>query len=681
MVFSILVILLVGVVAFFHYVQGFFSATISAFIAAIAAIMAVSYHETVVSLLLKGKMADYAHGMVLCMIFAVVYIVLRVIFDAAIPGNVRTPSVVDKVGAGVMGLVAGTFTVGIFAIAAQTIPWDAGMSLLGYTRYELTSTRKVTLPSSVGRQDQDADINNEMVANTMEPDKQTGLWLPVDDWVLDTVYHVTNGGSLAGDRPLASVHPDYLQELFGERIGIQTGGRRVALALNGNDPVDVSAVFTAADLPAKDGGLKKLRPLTDKYQPPFLQNGQVKLSGDQRILIVRVKVNSSATDDEDQYFRFSPGSIHLVCPTGEGTYTDAYPIGTLESGQTVVLNRVDDFLFVKADDSFDAVFLVNSSVITPDNKIKEGVLISVKRFGLVDLSGKTVETKIKPDPGVKVLRHPLLAKELPAAPAAQSTPAATPQANNPPASNVPAPAISTPATPEAPAAPAVPQPTADRPIAQDISGSIGNSLASSIQLGTTANDQDAKEAPVPGGGKMTLVGGQIGSATVDPTVSISDLTQGVQQSGQLIEPQDRKMVQVQVQPYTPGWDMLADLSSVAVVDSNGNKYPPNGFYALVKGADGKSLLLRYDYMHGGFTVPTPSNPPDGGVYFIFLIPHDTELKSLTIGGKTQKTNRKHAHENAPWNVVPRGSILNSMLESINSSRFSVHRLNAIVLFG
>src|SRR5258708_17823784 len=115
MVLSIIIILFIGVIAFFHYVQGFFSATISAMITILAAVIAVSYHENVVNLLLKGKMADVAHAMVLCMIFAVVYFGLRLIFDAAVPGNVRTPSTVDKVGAGLMGLVSGFFATGIFA--------------------------------------------------------------------------------------------------------------------------------------------------------------------------------------------------------------------------------------------------------------------------------------------------------------------------------------------------------------------------------------------------------------------------------------------------------------------------------------------------------------------------------------------------------------------------------------
>jgi hypothetical protein len=279
---------------------------------------------------------------------------------------------------------------------------------------------------------------------------------------------------------------------------------------------------------------------------------------------------------------------------------------------------------------------VGPSAITSDGDLAKGVFITVKRFGMVDLAGQKVQSRIKPDAGVKVIRHPVLVQQLalPPAPAITATPSTpnTPSAQSP-VTNAPAPTVPEPTAPEVPA---TPQPTADKPIAMQISASVGNSLASSIQLGTSVNAQDTKDAPIPGGGKMTLVGGEIGSVSVDPNTSISDLSQGVQQVGQLVEPQDRKMVQVQVQQYTPGWGFLPNLATAGVIDSNGNKYPISGFYALVKNADSKSLLLRYNYQNGSFEVPpTQGGPPDGSIYFIFLIPKDTELKSFTFFGKTQ----------------------------------------------
>src|SRR5690349_9548771 len=99
MVFSVVIIVLIGIVAYFHYVQGFFSATISAICAAIAAIVAVAYTETVIAMLFKGAMANQAQGMVMCALFALTYFILRMIADKTVPGNVRYPVMVDKIGA------------------------------------------------------------------------------------------------------------------------------------------------------------------------------------------------------------------------------------------------------------------------------------------------------------------------------------------------------------------------------------------------------------------------------------------------------------------------------------------------------------------------------------------------------------------------------------------------------
>src|SRR3954468_24878109 len=99
MLFGVIVLILVGAIAYFHYVQGFFSATISMILAIIAAVVAFSYHEALVRSLLRGKFADEASALMLVALFAGVYTLLRVLFDKAVPGNIRLPVLMDKIGA------------------------------------------------------------------------------------------------------------------------------------------------------------------------------------------------------------------------------------------------------------------------------------------------------------------------------------------------------------------------------------------------------------------------------------------------------------------------------------------------------------------------------------------------------------------------------------------------------
>lgn len=249
MIFSIIILLLVGVIAYFHYVQGFFSATISAVIAITSAVLAVSYHETIVHSLLKGKMGDQAEAIALCLVFGVLYIILRIIFDKAIPGNLRFPASVDAIGGAAMGLLAGIFATGVFAIAAQSMPF--GPTIGGYSRYALKDKRNVVIPTV--RQALDSVIYDELSEDpsapaTFQPAQEKSLIIPVDDIVLATVAHLSDGGTLAGDRPFASVHPNYPQELFGDRIGIQVGAKHTAIDLDSDQPITLAGLFSVPAL-------------------------------------------------------------------------------------------------------------------------------------------------------------------------------------------------------------------------------------------------------------------------------------------------------------------------------------------------------------------------------------------------------------------------------------------------
>src|SRR5688500_17093798 len=191
MILGIIIILLMGGITYWHYSQGFFSATFSAVSAVLAAVLAVSYHEPIVTGLLKGKMADYATAMVLVALFAGLYIVLRTVFDNFVPGNARLPVYLDRVGGAAMGLVAATFGAGIFALAAQALPF--GSSVGGYSRYEVED-REVQVMVTGGRTMSDVAIEGQLKQDRFDPASKQKLWIPVDDIVLATVQKLSDGG-------------------------------------------------------------------------------------------------------------------------------------------------------------------------------------------------------------------------------------------------------------------------------------------------------------------------------------------------------------------------------------------------------------------------------------------------------------------------------------------------------
>jgi uncharacterized membrane protein required for colicin V production len=437
MIFSIIVILIVAIIAFFHYLQGFFSSTISAICAIIAAACAVSYHEVIVESFLGGKFGNVAHGMALAVMFAVIYLILRVLFDKMVPGNLRVPAIVDKVGGAAMGAVAGIFAAGIVALVAQELPFAP--SIAGYSRYAVRDA-EVTLPAVGRARSANSAVTDELKgekAGRFEESDRAKLLIPADDIVVNTVDHLSDNGSLAG-RPLGLAHPDWIAELFGQRLGIETGGaKRVA----GADAVNLDKVelfqVPAASLKVKDHEYKELRERA-------LDPSQAKVGPNQILLIVRVPFQRPGGDD-DGYVRFSPASARLVArkPGGaEGEMANYYPVGTVDKAQTLMLSKPDDFLFVEvrgADRGVDLAYILDRNAIVAGGggaasanpaatlKVAEGVFFEFKRMARKDLADEKIRpaSAYKASENILVLRKEVPEGQAPETPAAPETPPAT----------------------------------------------------------------------------------------------------------------------------------------------------------------------------------------------------------------------------------------------------------------
>jgi hypothetical protein len=435
MVFGIILLIFVLLVAFIHMVQGFFSATLSAIFAVIAAAVAVGFHENVVAAMKPGKFADSANASILCCLFAGTYVALRLIFDRAVPGNMRFQSTLDKVGGATMGLIAGIFAAGVLAIAAQTLPF--GPSILGYSRYELTSPdREINgLQPDRNKTALTRTVYDELKSETFKEEDKKTLLLPVDDIVLGVVSSLSEG-SLSGARPLNSVHANYLQEAFATRIGIEVGAKHTATNLDSTKQVTVDKVATIDRIKQVESAefpeIRKKEELKDtKKEPPVAGKEEAKLAKDELkpggkevILIVRTMFDKNATDEKGSLFRFTPASIRLVVHDPQThAAKNYYPIGTMDSwgGGTFWPSRIDDPLFVSGGNGADLVFRIEdrdeilegaeppkkgkAEVKPTAAQIKENTFLEVKRLARVDLSNTTVESGPLPaNPAVEVMR-------------------------------------------------------------------------------------------------------------------------------------------------------------------------------------------------------------------------------------------------------------------------------------
>jgi hypothetical protein len=414
MVLSLILLALAGAVAFFHYVQGFFSATISAILVAVAAIVAVGYHESLANaLFLNSKFVEEGDAISLALLFAVTYIIPRVIFDLLIPGNVRLPVLVDKIGAGVMGLIAGLLSTGILAVAAQTLPFGPDVGF--YSRFSVSDKAGQYMGAMT---QQDVTMYDLTQSTTLNPDDEEHLWLHQDDLVMGLAYKASDGGSLAGDQPLNEIHPDYLAELFGQRLGIQVGAHRTVPG-GASTPISVNGVYTQPQLTLLDGEPAAMRSTTDQPLEAALQPSDPTT---QTLLIVRTKIsNAKGVADDDQYFRFSPASVRLVMGNSDTGIVDYHPIAILDRRGIAINARIDDFLLadLSGDRTIDLIFMVDNDrafgpgAKGPPYRLTDGSFLEIKRYGQVQMDDKKVDfgPPINKDK-VGILRKPEIAEAI-----------------------------------------------------------------------------------------------------------------------------------------------------------------------------------------------------------------------------------------------------------------------------
>jgi hypothetical protein len=437
-IFAIVMILVVGVVTFFHLLQGFFSSAISAVLTIVAAVLALSYHEAIAQKYLAGSFADLSYTFSLLGMFALIYLVGRTIFDKAVPGNLRLPPAAEKIGGAVMGIVAGVFTAGIIAIAAQEMPFRG--SIWGYARLSVDDSQ-VNVPTQ--RRAVERTLYDNMNDNTMDEAKRSGtvsMLVPVDEILIGETKKLSEGGSLSGATELSRVHPDWLTELFGQRMGLEPGAKRTAINDEKLQQVKVDGVYALKTGP--DGGPLGFRALDSEFTA--FRSKKLALPKDptkdptNRFFVLRVTFDPKAAD-RTGLIRVSPANVRLVSrttPAGatEPQWTDFYPVGTLDmngapTGQkgvpdhipTIFLNKADDFIFVneRSDKlngqppAVDFVFFVDANGFIDggkkalDNgkaKIADGVFLEVKRMATVDLSGVEVRTDLKATNQTTVLR-------------------------------------------------------------------------------------------------------------------------------------------------------------------------------------------------------------------------------------------------------------------------------------
>lgn len=645
MVFSLLLFALVGIIGFFLYTQGFFSATISAICAVIAAVVAMGWYETAAPLLFNAKIYDSAASIALCVIFAATFIIPRLIIDSLVPGNVRVPFIVEKIGAGVMGLIAGLVSTGIVAVAADALPFGPTVGM--YARFATTDQQD---PQYQGMNGQMQDTKNYDVftGNALDPDDPTlsKVWLHQDDLVTGLAEKVSaEDGSLSYDHPMAPEHPDLLDELYGQRLGIQPGAKHTAVNTDKEQVVTAKGVYTPSrPIPQVDGEPDSMRIRGSTPVPTAIA-----ADGDHIVIILRLNFSGKdMADDADNLLRYSASAIRLVTgqPDSGVPFKDYYPIATLDDRGTAVACRPDDFLFsdMGAARTVDFVFMVDRDHVIGENAkappfpLPQGTFVEFKRYAVVDLSGQNVifgpppnkdKTPVMRKPSVQAILTKTDGIWTGAAPVAENTPANPPPANSANA-NSQAPTADSTAAQEQQAEGA--RPLGDSGLGY-ISITASSKLAVPINCGT-GNDAGTVQLPNGVGGELDHRQWTHLSVPADATVSQLSQPQSDDVADLFVEP-NMTMVQVQCSAPVSGsvsqmWAWGQRVSDFALADATGHTYPCIGVWATAQRGVDHLFVANYnnldDKNHLQSITAKKGRPVN--VWLAFQVPSGTPIAEI-----------------------------------------------------
>ena len=196
MLFILITLVLVLAIAFFHSLQGAFSAILMAVFTILSAAVAVNFYARLsgacMAYLPKGWM-EYSDAMCLAVLFFLTLVVLRVVGDNFIKGNIVLPIWADRIAAGIISIPVALLVVGMASLSVQMLPFDG--RFLFFHRFDEQGYRRSVFPKA-------------------------------DDFAASTL-GMLSVNSLSGDNNFAMLHPDWPGELSAQRYAVQQQSRHV----------------------------------------------------------------------------------------------------------------------------------------------------------------------------------------------------------------------------------------------------------------------------------------------------------------------------------------------------------------------------------------------------------------------------------------------------------------------
>ncbi len=347
---TIAIVLIVLGCAAFQYFKGTFVRSFATFIVTICAcIIAFNFFEVLAKLLIGGRDSSlkfipppWMQTLVFMLLFLLSFALLQTLAQFLTRQEVNLGLWPERLGRAVCGSLSGLVLSSFLITAAAMAPLPNNYP---YQRFD--------------RNYPDAWRPNKVVFDA--------------DALAPGLFSTISSGSLSGKRSFATIHPDYLDQLFLNRHAIA----------NDVPPITREEVIT---VPGKNAAWHAPQDLKDSQGNPISpQTGY-------SLMLVRVGLNKSALEEAG---KFTPSQIRLICKpqtalqnafAGKGQ--NIYPVGYMMAEDKLRLIRLSDLIKVTREDYkdnerekwIDFAFYVPNGYVPVILQFKLNSIIQVPQF-------------------------------------------------------------------------------------------------------------------------------------------------------------------------------------------------------------------------------------------------------------------------------------------------------------
>jgi hypothetical protein len=327
MLAELAVILVILATVGFIYLKG---TVIKAFLllinAFVAATVAFAYFETLGRLIIGyGIMVEWALGAVLILIFAIALAILNAVGGKLVPADIYFGDFADRIIRSLITVFTGLVIAGVILTAVAIMPIGTKWP---YERFSPTLGRST------------------------EPDKQ--LILNADGFITSFTSWLSRG-SMSSKKSLAAFHPDFLNEIYLNRIGCDKDNLSVAgayaISVETASAPQTELVSASDNQPMKEGSRAKAVIVKANTEGTFTMS--------------QVRLICKASDSADDF----RGSGKVVWPVGYITRENIVERKNLSEKVTL---RQLDFVFYIPTDTVPVMLQFKQNAVAPVGKLESG---------------------------------------------------------------------------------------------------------------------------------------------------------------------------------------------------------------------------------------------------------------------------------------------------------------------